>query len=56
MDQEMRSCGKSPTWILTDKQPKEKIITSRWIFRYKFDESGRIMRYKSRLVVRGCLA
>ena len=41
------------TFIIVLIPAGEKPIPTRWVFTYKFDESGFLIRYKARIVVRG---
>ena len=40
-------------WDLVPKPASHKPIETKWLFRYKLDESGTIVRNKARLVVKG---
>jgi hypothetical protein len=50
---EYDSIMKNQTWILTPRPKDRQIVSSKWIFKYKYDESGSIIRFKARLVARG---
>ena len=54
MDEEMEALRENNTWILTTLPPGRKAINSMWVYDYKYDENGKIVRYKSRLVAKGC--
>ena len=41
------------TWVVVDHTPDMHLLTSRWVFKRKRDNSGGITRYRTRLVVRG---
>ena len=38
-----------------EAEAKDFVIPTRWVFTYKFDEEGHLIKYKARLVVRGDL-
>jgi hypothetical protein len=40
-------------WRPIPRPSNKKILTSRWVFKTKVDESGTIKKYKARLVARG---
>ena len=51
---EMDSLNKENTWILVDKLPPGKnLVSNKWVFTHKRDGTGKIVRYKARLVARG---
>lgn len=54
MDQEYQSQMDNHTWILTDLPPGNKALNCKWVFRTKRDASGKIVKQKARLVVKGC--
>jgi hypothetical protein len=41
------------TWDLVPRPPRANIITSKWIFKHKFQADGSLERYKARWVLRG---
>lgn len=53
MRDEMKSIVENETWKLTPAPKEAKIIQGRWVFRTKTDVNGKIIKYKSRWVVRG---
>jgi hypothetical protein len=53
MKKEYGTLQENGTWILVPRPSNKKILTSRWVFKTKVDESGKIMKYKARLVARG---
>ena len=51
---EMDSLHKKETWTLVDKLPPGKnLVSNKWVFTHKRDSTGKIVRYKARLVARG---
>lgn len=54
MQEEVESLKKNETWDLVDVPPDRKAIKSKWVFKTKRNESGKIERYKARLVIKGC--
>jgi hypothetical protein len=38
-----------------EAEAEDFVIPTRWVFTYKFDEEGYLLKYKARLVVRGDL-
>jgi hypothetical protein len=53
MDQEIASIEKNDTWELTELPAQSKKIGVKWIYKTKFNESGRIEKHKARLVAKG---
>lgn len=41
------------TWSLVPYSPDMNIISTKWIFRFKYHKDGTVERYKARLVARG---
>ena len=41
------------TWVLTDLPPGRKALGCKWIWRQKFDATGKLTKYKARLVLKG---
>lgn len=54
MDEEMSSHSQNDTWSLTKLPKGRTAITAKWVFKTKSDDNGNIVRYKARLVARGC--
>ena len=50
---EYDSLTQHQTWQLVDPPPGRKIIGSRWTFKVKHNEYGKIERFKARFVVQG---
>jgi hypothetical protein len=55
-DSEYQSLMENETWKLVELPPGRKAITcSRWVFKVKHDENGKIDRFKGRLVAKSFL-
>ncbi|CAI7824058.1 unnamed protein product [Closterium sp. NIES-53] len=52
MESELKSIEKNDTWELVVLPEGRKAITSKWLFKIKFDADGKIECYKSRLVAK----
>ncbi|KAJ9547592.1 hypothetical protein OSB04_020135 [Centaurea solstitialis] len=50
MDSEMSALLSNHMWDLFPKPSHANIVGSRWLYRYNFDNNGRLRRYKGRLV------
>lgn len=53
IDKEGQSLIAHGTWKLVQLPKGKRALTSKWIFKIKYDAQGRIERYKARLVIRG---
>ncbi|KAJ9566586.1 LOW QUALITY PROTEIN: hypothetical protein OSB04_002552 [Centaurea solstitialis] len=53
MDAEMATILSNYTWDLVSKPSDANIVGNHWLFRHKFDSTGRLERYKARLVAQG---
>ena len=53
MDEEIGTLGKMGTWDMEDLPQDRKAIGCKWVFAKKRDETGRVIRYKARLVAQG---
>jgi len=51
---ELRSHQENNTWETAVLPPNRKAINAKWIFKTKRNANGEIVRYKARLVVKGC--
>ena len=54
MKEEYDSLIENQTWVLTDIPPKKRPIDCKWVFKTKKDATGKISRFKARLVIKGC--
>lgn len=54
MEEEIEAHAVNGTWILTDLPSGKKPIPNKWVFKMKRDANGSIIKYKARLVVKGC--
>ncbi|CAI7894451.1 unnamed protein product [Closterium sp. NIES-54] len=54
MESELKSIEENGTWELVELPEGRKAITSKWLFKIKSNADGKIERYKSRLVAKGC--
>jgi transposase InsO family protein len=53
IDKEGQSLVAHGTWKLVPLPKGKRALTSKWIFKIKYDAQGNIERYKARLVIRG---
>jgi Reverse transcriptase (RNA-dependent DNA polymerase) len=53
MNEELKSIKENQTWELTDLPPGRTAVGSKWVFRIKRDESGKISLFKARVVAQG---
>ena len=54
VDEELNNMKKMRVFTLIDKVPKgANIVSTRWVFKYKKDSEGNIIKRKARLVARG---
>jgi transposase InsO family protein len=51
---EMEQLHKMGTWILVDKPTDAVPISNRWVFIKKYNKKGDLLKYKGRLVAKGC--
>ena len=52
--EELESHDYNNSWTLTKLPPNRKAIKSKWVFKWKRDQNGAIIRHKARLVAKGC--
>src|SRR5579859_164342 len=50
--EEYDSLMKNATWEVVPRPTNRNVITSRWVFRHKKDETGKIVRFKAWIVAR----
>jgi hypothetical protein len=53
MDKELTSLHKHDTWTLSPVPAGRSAISTKWIFKTKYNADGSICKHKARLVVRG---
>ena len=53
MNDEMQSLKENNTWTLTTLPAGRKAIACKWVYDYKYDSRGKIIRHKARLVAKG---
>lgn len=54
MKEEIDSHKSNKTWVLTKLPKGKRAINSKWVFKTKRNAEGAFVRYKARLVVKGC--
>lgn len=53
MNKEIKTLRENNTWTLVPRPEGKKILTSRWVFKIKRAQNGKVEKYKARLVARG---
>lgn len=53
--EELNSLEQKNTWDIVEVPQDIFIVPTKWVFSYKFDDNGYVVRYKARLCVRGDL-
>lgn len=53
MEREIEAVERNQTWTLTKLPEGQKRIDLKWIFKAKRDASGKIVKYKARIVAKG---
>lgn len=53
MDEEYDNLKSRNVWDLVKLPPNKQILGSRWVYNVKRDETGKVVRYKARLVAQG---
>ena len=53
MNEELDQIEKNSTWELVPRPSDKNIIGSKWVFKNKSNEQGKIVRNKARLVCKG---
>lgn len=53
MDEEVNSLEEEGTWTLCELPPGANLVGSKWVYKTKCDETGRVVRYKARFVAQG---
>lgn len=54
MKEEYSALLENKTWELVDYSADKKPLKCKWVFKVKKDASGRIVKHKARLVIKGC--
>ena len=54
IDNELNQLQQMGTWKLVEKPPDAVLIANKWTFVKKRNRAGKIVKYKARLVVKGC--
>lgn len=50
---EYKTLQENNTWSLVPRPEGKKVLTSRWVFKIKQSQDGKVEKYKARLVARG---
>lgn len=53
MNEEIQSLNQNQAWELVDLPESRKTVGSKWVFKRKHDQDGKIIEYKARLVAQG---
>ena len=53
MNEELDQIEKNNTWELVSRPKEKNIIGTKWVFKNKLDEEGKVVRNKERLVYKG---
>ncbi|EER28295.1 copia-like retrotransposon family protein [Coccidioides posadasii C735 delta SOWgp] len=53
LDVEVSKLQEKGTWILVEKEPQMQILSGKWVFDRKLNNTGGTVRFKARWVVRG---
>jgi hypothetical protein len=53
MEEELNQIEKNETWELVPRPTDKNVIGTKWVFRNKLNEDGKVMRNKTRLVCKG---
>ncbi|KAH9736084.1 hypothetical protein KPL71_017967 [Citrus sinensis] len=53
VNDEINSIMSNQTWVLVDLPPGSKPISSKWVFRRKYNSDGSLQTFKARLVAKG---
>ena len=55
MHDEMNSLENNQIYELVELPKEKKVLKNKWVFKLKKDDSGKVVKYKARLVVKGFL-
>lgn len=53
MPEEINQFSKNDVWVLVPRPKETYVIRTKWVFRNKLNEQGKVIRNKARLVVQG---
>ena len=53
MNEEIEHIEKNKTWTLVPRPKDKNVIRTKWVFRKKLNEDGKVFRNKERLVCKG---
>lgn len=53
ISEEIKALKSNNTWTLVNRPENTPLIDSKWVFRLKKDNEGKVQKYKARLVARG---
>lgn len=53
MTEEMAALEKNDTWFLVSCNPKMNLLSSKWVYKHKLNNKGKIIQHKARLVAVG---
>lgn len=53
MRDELDALEKNETWCLVQRTDSMNVLSSKWVFKHKFDDKGKVIHHKARLVVVG---
>jgi hypothetical protein len=53
MEEELNQIEKNQTWELVPRPKDKNVIGTKWVFRNKLNEDGKVVRNKERLVCKG---
>ena len=53
MNEEMEQIEKNKTWTLVPRPKDKNVIGTKWVFKNKLNEDGKVSRNKARLVCKG---
>lgn len=54
MDEEYQSLLENNTWDITTLPDNKRPIPCKWVFKRKTNENGEVIKFKARLVIKGC--
>lgn len=54
MDEEYKSLLENNTWEMTTLPANKRAIPCKWVYKVKRNENGETVKYKARLVIKGC--